>query len=87
MIRTVEQLDIVHERMVVFLADKLVELGRASSASISPTFFVAFAWPSPLESDHATASAVEHAAEIPTAADRPVHGVRTDTPTRSRSLP
>ena len=29
MIRTVEQLDIVHERMVVFLADKLVELGRA----------------------------------------------------------
>ena len=78
MIRAVQELDIVHERVVIFLADELVELGgaelRLDFAHLLRSVRMAIA----LEGDHTTAGAVEHAAEVPAAADRPVHGVRAD---------
>ena len=75
---TIEQLDIVHQVLMVFFADELVH-GRIAQFGLDLGDLlggvgVAVA----LKGDNATGLTIEHAAEVAAAADRPVHGIRID---------
>ena len=75
----IEQLDVVHQVLVVLLADELVH-GRIAQLGLDlgdllGGIGVAVA----LKGDNATGLTVEHAAEVAAAANRPVHGIRIDT--------
>ena len=74
----IEQLDVVHQVLMVFLADELVH-GRIAQLGLDLGDLlggvgVAVA----LKGDNATRLTVEHAAEVTAAADRPIHGIRID---------
>ena len=76
---TIEQLDVVHQVLMVFLADELVH-GRIAQLGLDLGDLlggvgVAVA----LKGNDATSLTIEHAAEIAAAADRPIHGIRIDT--------
>ena len=74
----IEQLDVVHQVLMVLLADELIH-GRIAQLGLDLGDLlggvgVAVA----LKGDNATGLTIEHAAEIAAAADRPVHGIRID---------
>ena len=75
----IEQLDVVHQVLMVLFANKLVH-GRIAQLGLNlgdllGGIGVAVA----LKGDNATGLAVEHAAEVAAATDRPVHGIRIDS--------
>ena len=75
---TIEQLDIVHQVLMVLLADELIH-GRIAQLGLDLGDLlggvgVAVA----LKGNDATSLTIEHAAEVAAAADRPVHGIRID---------
>ena len=75
---TIEQLDIVHQVLMVLLADELIH-GRIAKLGLDlgdllGSVGVAVA----LKGDDATGLTVEHAAEVAAAADRPIHRIRID---------
>ena len=76
---TIEQLDVVHQVLMVLLADKLIHGGIAQLGLDLGDLLGGVGVAVALKGDNATGLAVEHAAEIATAADRPVHGIRIDT--------
>ena len=76
---TIEQLDVVRQVLMVLLANKLIH-GRIAQLGLDLGDLlggvgVAVA----LKGDDATGLTIEHAAEVATAADRPVHRIRIDT--------
>ena len=74
----VEQLDVVHQVAVVFLADQLVKRGVAQFGLDLGNLFRRVAAAFAVEGDDVARLAVEHAAERAAVADGPVHGVRAD---------
>ena len=75
---TIEQLDVVHQVLMVLLADELIH-GRIAQLGLDLGDLlggvgVAVA----LKGNDATSLTIEHAAEVAAAADRPVHGIRID---------
>ena len=76
--RAVEQLDVVHQVLVVLLADESLELGTAELGLDLGDLFGGVGMAVALEGDDAAALAIEHAAEVAARTDRPVHGIRVD---------
>ena len=74
----IEQLDVVHQVLVILLANELVH-GRIAQLGLDlGNLFGGVGVAVALKGDDATSLTIEHAAEVATAADRPVHGVRVD---------
>ena len=76
--RTVEQLDVIHQVLVVRLADELAQLGRTELSFDFGNLLRGVRVAVALERDHAARLAVEHAAEVLAATDGPVHGIRAN---------
>ena len=75
----IEQLDVVHQVLVVLLADELVH-GRIAQLGLDLGDLLGGVGVTvALKGNDATGLTVEHAAEVATTADRPVHGIRIDT--------
>lgn len=75
----VEQLDVVHQVLMVFLADELIH-GRIAQLGLDlGDLLGGVGMTVALKGNDATGLTVEHAAEVAATADRPVHGIRIDT--------
>ena len=74
----IEQLDVVHQVLVVLLADELVH-GRIAQLGLNLGDLLGGVGVTvALKGDDTAGLTVEHAAEVATAADRPIHGIRVD---------
>ena len=75
---TIEQLDIVHQVLMVLLANELVH-GRIAQLGLDLGDLLGGVGVTvALKGNDATSLAIKHAAEVATAADRPVHGIGVD---------
>ena len=77
-IGTVEQLDVVHQVVVVVLADELGQRGVAERGLDLIDLLGAIGAAVTLERKDLAAGAVEYAAEVAAVADGPVHGIGAD---------
>ena len=74
----IEQLDVVHQVPMILFANKLVHGGIAQLGLDLGDLLGGVGVTVALKGDNATGLAIEHAAEVAAAADRPVHGIRID---------
>ena len=74
----IEQLDVVHQVLMVLFANKLVHGGVAQLGLDLGDLLGGVGVAVALKGDNATGLAIEHTAEVAAAADRPVHGIRID---------